>query len=118
MYRAPSARSIFLSTSSARRTTVALIGAGEKKIISIHVLREEDDLPKLSPLPRSRLISIHVLREEDDHPPPHPKPCRKNFYPRPPRGGRPQARSTLSWASMISIHVLREEDDAPPATQI
>ena len=35
-----------------------------------------------------------------------------NFYPRPPRGGRPLpwAAEAMSWA--ISIHALREEGDA------
>ena len=39
-YRCPAA---FLSTSSARRTTVAVILEGANQRISIHVLREEDD---------------------------------------------------------------------------
>ena len=78
----------FLSTSSARRTTVTHIQIRIKDAISIHVLREEDDwkcnqlwvdlkqflstssarrttvLQKLSGAYSS--ISIHVLREEDD----------------------------------------------------
>ena len=35
-----------------------------------------------------------------------------NFYPRPPRGGRPLpwAAEAMSWA--ISIHALREEGDS------
>ena len=36
---------IFLSTSSARRTTAAANGSSPRRPISIHVLREEDDLP-------------------------------------------------------------------------
>ena len=103
---------IFQSTSSARRTTGALREVRRVVIISIHVLREEDDIladavrglcgyhfnprpprggrrinSKSRPLPAS--ISIHVLREEND-------PVRKAaeclgyyFNPRPPRGGRP-----------------------------
>ncbi len=56
----------FLSTSSARRTTVSIRNRYNARIISIHVLREEDD-----PVPHSGQvvflgISIHVLREEDD----------------------------------------------------
>ena len=35
---------IFQSTSSARRTTPAAAGAQQRHTISIHVLREEDDL--------------------------------------------------------------------------
>ena len=39
-----------------------------------------------------------------------------NFYPRPPRGGRPLpwAAEAMSWA--ISIHALREEGDMPSVT--
>ena len=35
-----------------------------------------------------------------------------NFYPRPPRGGRPQGFGLCSQAGQISIHALREEGDA------
>ena len=57
-------------------------------LISIHVLREEDDIKRIW-LDFFAIISIHVLREEDDL-------------------GR--ANMQMSIAS-ISIHVLREEDD-------
>ena len=36
------------------------------KIISIHVLREEDDLMLSFGVNLPEVISIHVLREEDD----------------------------------------------------
>ena len=57
---------LFLSTSSARRTThhIPTVRLDQNEI-SIHVLREEDDTDSLRvavPL----AISIHVLREEDD----------------------------------------------------
>ena len=82
---------------------------------------------------RARAISIHALREEGDF-----LTCRvynmhKNFYPRPPRGGRQQfplfwlilllflstpsaRRATRRMADdgspvIISIHALREEGD-------
>ena len=80
----------FQSTSSARRTTPA--GYGSQRVvlcISIHVLREEDDVSRREPSPSPSifqstssarrttqvrgldahvlLISIHVLREEDDN---------------------------------------------------
>ena len=55
----------FQSTSSARRTTGEEKLVGQSKIISIHVLREEDDL-KDANLSEKGIISIHVLREEDD----------------------------------------------------
>ena len=84
-------------------------------------------------LTRDEAISIHALREEGD------KNCRycihdeSNFYPRPPRGGRPslaglpelekqflstpsarRATSVLLFGVqqvLISIHALREEGD-------
>ena len=37
-----------------------------------------------------------------------------NFYPRPPRGGRPILRCTLGRLHQISIHALREEGDEKP----
>ena len=56
---------LFLSTPSARRATSA------------------DDLTK-----RGFGISIHALREEGDRISPPAPPSSRNFYPRPPRGGR------------------------------
>ena len=101
----------FLSTSSARRTTnprkygVPSIG------ISIHVLREEDDLGKFpehrhypaflstsSARRTTRLLAIFLLTYY-------------YFYPRPPRGGRPSRYQMGDSVRYISIHVLREEDD-------
>ena len=55
----------FLSTPSARRATPGLSVAGNAKDISIHALREEGDVQRQ-----------HVYEEL------------RNFYPRPPRGGR------------------------------
>ena len=79
---------IFLSTPSARRAT----------------------RPQRSPTTR-RAISIHALREEGDSPPPWR--CLRSwyFYPRPPRGGRPDASLILGRVIAISIHALREEGD-------
>ena len=38
----------------------------------------------------------------------------RNFYPRPPRGGRlPARQEPLKGAANISIHALREEGDGP-----
>ena len=34
-----------------------------------------------------------------------------DFYPRPPRGGRPERRTDYSASERISIHALREEGD-------
>ena len=60
-----------------------------KHRISIHVLREEDDLITQPHIPAQFFISIHVLREEDD------------------RIGLLEGLDVI----VISIHVLREEDD-------
>ena len=102
----------FLSTPSARRATdlVRLSGRGwfisihalreegdtvspseiiVDKEISIHALREEGDPPKL-PFSHRPAISIHALREEGDLPQWALDAAASNFYPRPPRGGRPR----------------------------
>ena len=105
----------FLSTPSARRAT----STGEEPVqtswaISIHALREEGDLCVIrhyfslleflstpsarratSPRRQESLmgrISIHALREEGDLSPTARKSYGTNFYPRPPRGGRPGRR--------------------------
>ena len=78
--------------------------------ISIHAFREEGN--HIAPnSPRNAVISIHALREEDDAP-----VCRHtiavlDFYPRPPRGGRPAGHCGPRRAIIISIHALREEGD-------
>ena len=56
----------FLSTPSARRATAEQAAKTAAEMISIHALREEGDDPR------------HRRRHHD-----------QNFYPRPPRGGRP-----------------------------
>ena len=56
--------------------------------ISIHALREEGDLRRCDLPPPDRPISIHALREEGDQYSGTRRPSLKNFYPRPPRGGR------------------------------
>ena len=81
--------SAFLSTPSARRATfMAARWAGMDSEISIHALREEGDCPR----------RLGFLR-------------RRNFYPRPPRGGRPRLNMTNEQLKTISIHALREEGD-------
>ena len=150
---------IFLSTPSARRATyqpvqeqhleryfyprpprggrrVSRNECGDCAEISIHALREEGDWPRS---PRSRgswtfLSTPSARRATRGHP--HTQSADSNFYPRPPRGGRPQARcsgalggaflstpsarrATLMFGlhssichDKISIHALREEGDA------
>ena len=101
----------FLSTPSARRATASLQcprprltdfyprpprgGRPERfffipkqLLISIHALREEGDGDDLKCLALIGDISIHALREEGDQTRLSiPNPGR-DFYPRPPRGGR------------------------------
>ena len=57
------------------------------------------------------LISIHVLREEDDILVWFWLDGIRDFNPRPPRGGRRVILASGNTAIKISIHVLREEDD-------
>ena len=57
-------------------------------------------------------ISIHALREEGDGTSEDAGPHNRDFYPRPPRGGRPQPVASNCKANLISIHALREEGDS------
>ena len=56
--------------------------------ISIHALREEADLHPVFGPSFLIAISIHALREEGDAAASKTSPRHRNFYPRPPRGGR------------------------------
>ena len=79
--------------------------------ISIHALREEGDLHPVF-CPRLLIaISIHALREEGDHVGFAVPAENGNFYPRPPRGGRPALGKPVLPIESISIHALREEGD-------
>ena len=147
---------VFLSTPSARRATRHKRGIQADFGISIHALREEGDalmrpartteMTFLS-TPSARratggfgvgcrlqIISIHALREEGDRHRKGHQSQRADFYPRPPRGGRPPGvcaagdfwryfyprpprggRHVLAFVKNtrlnISIHALREEGD-------
>ena len=83
----------------------------DKVAISIHALREEGDLASFNEIHKTKiflstpsarratadvvkqrvnfLISIHALREEGDQTDTTLATTLANFYPRPPRGGRP-----------------------------
>ena len=78
----------FLSTPSARRATRTTTHHCKQRFISIHALREEGD---------------QLFHRSDDG--------LYYFYPRPPRGGRPSAKSEGQRRYNISIHALREEGD-------
>ena len=56
-------------------------------------------------------ISIHALREEGDPTRPRTAKAAYDFYPRPPRGGRPLQVHQRLHPAAISIHALREEGD-------
>ena len=62
-------------------------------------------------LPPSIPISIHALCEEGDRCRRCPAACLQDFYPRPPRGGRPALYDMMDALDSISIHALREEGD-------
>ena len=57
------------------------------------------------------MISIHALREEGDTAIGYRLKGIENFYPRPPRGGRPLLYGVHFVGVNISIHALREEGD-------
>ena len=58
------------------------------RLISIHALREEGDGPE-GIIIEGLMISIHALREEGDPEGRQSIGHNVDFYPRPPRGGRP-----------------------------
>ena len=58
-------------------------------------------------------ISIHALREEGDYFCAGEYGEHTDFYPRPPRGGRPERFGHQRNGHRISIHALREEGDQP-----
>ena len=149
----------FLSTPSARRATPRHQHRRPAGLISIHALREEGDAYRFGSV-SAQSISIHALREEGDRltkagiaarvkflstpsarratpsvphfgiewynfyprPPRGGRPtstlwsssCSRYFYPRPPRGGRRCRFIQTSAFFSISIHALREEGDRWP----
>ena len=124
----------FLSTPSARRATHHVFDALFRSLISIHALREEGDHGPclLLPLQVQFLSTPSARRATEDggarHIPTrdfYPRPPRGgrrlmllskksllHFYPRPPRGGRPGRNNRPAAPSDISIHALREEGDS------
>ena len=91
--RSDTGHPVFLSTPSARRATGTDGRIGMYVEISIHALREEGD------------NAAHITPSGG-----------LNFYPRPPRGGRPVCFDDVAILQDISIHALREEGD--PSTAI
>ena len=136
------AASKFLSTPSARRATTYYCHSRAFELISIHALREEGDV--LSALiasaskvflstPSARratrnarstqpapAISIHALREEGDGLVFQPGQDNGDFYPRPPRGGRPTPISPPASAPrpFLSTPSARRATNCNPLTTI
>ena len=104
-------RSKFLSTPSARRATLYNHRHAHCCQISIHALREEGD--------DHANRCLHPCADFYPRPPRGGRPAAiaarrplsNDFYPRPPRGGRPVIYQSLRQNQLISIHALREEGD-------
>ena len=128
---------VFLSTPSGWRATVALDTTLTHEGISIHALRVEGDSETNAANSASDAISIHALRVEGDplirsaiyspfrflstpsgwRATPSWMRCKtqqKDFYPRPPGGGRPRRGRGEREQTRISIHALRVEGDRKP----
>ena len=80
-------------------------------MISIHALREEGDRLGIAAFKRGNpfLSTPSARRATADGR--RGQSSRKDFYPRPPRGGRPEIRKQFLQIRRISIHALREEGD-------
>ena len=123
----------FLSTPSARRATSEIQRTLAVDNISIHALREEgDDIDEINDhihklflsTPSARretwkllfnclsnpFLSTPSARRATQHKSSQTQ-RRHDFYPRPPRGGRPTRRQYPLRPTTISIHALREEGD-------
>ena len=101
----------FLSTPSARRATAGVKGgeAGTALFLSTPSARRATFSGKA--LTHGMKISIHALREEGDLDDSAIGKVCKDFYPRPPRGGRLGSAGVGRSIELISIHALREEGD-------
>ena len=100
----------FLSTPSARRATQHSLATVIHIRISIHALREEGDALRTPTItttsdfyPRPPRGGRPLLRAE--------RSISMYFYPRPPRGGRRPPPAERLQHRPISIHALREEGD-------
>ena len=125
---------VFLSTPSARRATRPLMATRLPFWISIHALREEGDdvqnaykvfidkflsTPSARRATKAQVMELEKLTNFYPRPPRGGRPCARfvracactYFYPRPPRGGRHSRNYTGRRTKQISIHALREEGD-------
>ncbi len=81
---------VFLSTPSARRATATDAQAAAAVEISIHALREEGDLYIRSPSNVAKIFLSTPSARRATQSPRARAHVDKDFYPRPPRGGRQQ----------------------------
>ena len=79
--------------------------------ISIHALREEGDRYSQIAANQSRVFLSTPSARRATSCACFLVPCQIDFYPRPPRGGRPVSITRDIGQSDISIHALREEGD-------
>ena len=101
----------FLSTPSARRATKKEDNKTMTLEISIHALREEGDQSAKDKRSKSwEFLSTPSARRATSAAR-SGLPRVLYFYPRPPRGGRPEYLGDLRVIKEISIHALREEGD-------
>ena len=91
----PSSRNYFYPRPPRGGRRQARSGRQVAQDISIHALREEGDYT-VQIVHVGAVISIHALREEGDHRSLFRSAQKIDFYPRPPRGGRPTS-SLPSW---------------------
>ena len=102
----------FLSTPSARRATLPFCAARHFIKISIHALREEGDLERVTLRTHFGNISIHALREEGDGRDRDPEVVDTVFLSTPSaRRATDGVRRLDGKAHRFSIHALREEGD-------
>ena len=87
--RSPISARVFLSTPSARRATPSTPSSSTSAAQFLSTPSARRATPAALVLSRVGAISIHALREEGDHPEGILPDSRADFYPRPPRGGRP-----------------------------
>ena len=101
----------FLSTPSARRATVRQSRLSGSHQISIHALREEGDKDTEGQKQQMNIFLSTPSARRATGREQTPRREHDNFYPRPPRGGRPKLQTYTMICWKISIHALREEGD-------
>ena len=107
----PTDAGVFLSTPSARRATVKLLRRLFPQATFLSTPSARRATSVVGKFGNASIISIHALREEGDKQIDSVAKQCKDFYPRPPRGGRPIWGYHGIILISISIHALREEGD-------